>query len=56
MGMKFLASVTVVAAVLAVLATYLCLSRSKQRCSHKGDYQRLHLGQIEIRKTDLILS
>lgn len=54
--MKVLASVTVVSAVLAVLATFLCLSRHKQSCSHKGDYQTLPLGQIEIRKSDLILS
>lgn len=43
-GIKILASVTVaVAVVLAVLAGYLCLSRKKQSCSCKGDYQRFLL-------------
>lgn len=43
-GIKVLASVTVaVAVVLAVLAGYLCLSRNKQSCSCKGDYQRYAL-------------
>lgn len=43
-GIKALASVTVtVAMVLAVLAGYLCLSRNKQSCSCKGDYQKYTL-------------
>lgn len=42
--MKASASVTVaVAVMLAVLAGYLSLSRNKQSCSCKGDYQRYAL-------------
>lgn len=42
-GIKVLAAVTVaVAMVLAALAAYLCLNRSRQNWNGKGDYKITH--------------